>query len=179
MRISSGYTCGDFLFDGKKSAEDWAPMIPIRWAQSDLSTLETHPLTPGLFMATAISSSSTGATLPTGSLNTSTTSKKTRKRKALSNAAIAGIAIGAIAVTILLIGLLVFLIRKRRAQAKAQSAGNDGDSCTGLDADSNGLAKAKVAELDTSRETPTTAELPHFHQTTHEIDSERKLQYEA
>ena len=154
-------------------------MIPIRWAQSDLSTLETHPLTPGLFMATVTSSSRTRMALPTGSSSSSSTTDEMPREKTLSNAAIAGIAIGAIAGAILLIGLLVVLIRKRRAQAKAQSAGSDGDSPVGPEGDGNSGAKAMVTELDTSREAPPTAELPHFHQTAHEIDSERKLQYEA
>jgi len=44
-----------------------APMIPIRWVASDLSNLETHPLTPGLTLATTAGSGTSGTRTTTDS----------------------------------------------------------------------------------------------------------------
>ncbi|PSR80078.1 hypothetical protein BD289DRAFT_441513 [Coniella lustricola] len=76
--VPSGQTCTTDLTDyhggvwGATSSSDTftvGPAIQIRFQQSDLSTLETHPLTPGLTLSTLSSTPSA-----TGSSDTNTTS---------------------------------------------------------------------------------------------------------
>ncbi|KAK4445199.1 hypothetical protein QBC34DRAFT_497773, partial [Podospora aff. communis PSN243] len=71
--LPTGYACNATRFGThgantvSNTVSDWAPMIAIRWASRDLSLLETHPLTPGLFLQASTTSDST-----TGRSRTST-----------------------------------------------------------------------------------------------------------
>ncbi|KAI0886441.1 uncharacterized protein GGS22DRAFT_187686 [Annulohypoxylon maeteangense] len=91
-------------------------MIQIRWAESDLSILETHPLTPGLKIATTGTESSATVTVISSNLG--------RSGEGLSTGAQVGIGVGAGLFGLLAIGLAVFFIlryRKRRAGSQDTS----------------------------------------------------------
>ena len=135
-----------------------APMIPIRWAAVDLTKLETHPLTPGLFMATvsatAAASSAPSAALPTGSPGPSSGST------GLSGGVIAGIAVGAVTVVILVLGA-VFLRLRRRQQRRSDPLLDDASKPAPMLPEMDGTAlRAEVAGSPASKPA-------------HEIDSDR------
>ncbi|KAF4471586.1 transmembrane alpha-helix domain-containing [Fusarium albosuccineum] len=75
--VPTSYTCSSFLLhafsvSGKKTLS--VPAFQIRWAESDLNALETHPLTPGEASAASTAASKTAVTV-TGSGPTSTDSE--------------------------------------------------------------------------------------------------------
>lgn len=103
-------------------------MIQIRWAESDLSVLETHPLTPGLVLAGATGDVS-GTSIETGadatrtgssSTITVTSSSSPSSEGGLSTGAQVGIGVGVGLFGLLAIGFAVFFIlryRKKRSQS--------------------------------------------------------------
>ncbi|KAI2619859.1 hypothetical protein GGS26DRAFT_321794 [Hypomontagnella submonticulosa] len=101
-------------------------MIQIRWASSDLSILETHPLTPGLILATgggdtdsSPTGSPTGSSDGTGLAQPTGTSDESRGQGGLSTGAQVGIGVGVGLFGLLAIGLAVFFIlwyRKKRSK---------------------------------------------------------------
>ncbi|KAI1137663.1 hypothetical protein F5Y05DRAFT_387901, partial [Hypoxylon sp. FL0543] len=101
-------------------------MIEIRWAESDFSILETHPLTPGLTLAAATSGNGADAT-ETGSPSGATVtvlSAPDSTQGGLSAGAQVGIGVGVGLFGLLVIGLVVFFIlryRKKRETGRAAS----------------------------------------------------------
>ncbi|KAI1473405.1 hypothetical protein F4774DRAFT_415848 [Daldinia eschscholtzii] len=112
--VMSDYSCtpGGWSYYATNTDLDYAQvMIQIRWASSDLSILETHPLTPGLILATTISN---GVTDITSSSSTAVTG--------LSVGARAGIGVGVGLFGLLGLGLAIFFIlryRKKRTDGQA------------------------------------------------------------
>ncbi|KAI1800235.1 hypothetical protein F4811DRAFT_540150 [Daldinia bambusicola] len=100
-------------------------MIQIRWASSDLSILETHPLTPGLFLATATSDSVRDVPGTRTSSSTAATYSSTSPDsdlKGLSGGTRAGIGVGVGLFGLLGLGLAIFFIltyRKKRTNKQA------------------------------------------------------------
>jgi len=101
------------------AAQGWVPIVPIRWQSSDLSILETHPLTPVPWPT---------ATPGTPSLSGS--------RSSLSLGVIAGIAVaGAVIVLALMLAICFFIRRKRRTAAVSRSYMNTEVNVKGSDQD--------------------------------------------
>ena len=83
--------------------------IQVRWRESDLASLETHPLSPG---ATQTSSSSGGGESDDGGDSDS----------GLSSGAIAGIVVGAVAVIAIIAAAVFFLCRRRNRRGQRAAA---------------------------------------------------------
>ncbi|KAK3318117.1 hypothetical protein B0H66DRAFT_532629 [Apodospora peruviana] len=114
------------------SVGTWQPLFQIRWKSSDLSHLETHPLTPGLRMIR-----SADATVTFTSLVVVPATQPARTNSpgvsagthygGLSAAAKAGIGVGAAVVgLLLLIGTILFIRRRRSSLAKKGGEGTIG-----------------------------------------------------
>lgn len=96
-------------------------MIEIRWAESDLSILETHPLTPGLILAgvtgttTRTTSSASRYTTRTGASTTVTVSPDGSPNDGgLTYGAQIGIGVGVGLFAILMLGIAIFFIMRYR-----------------------------------------------------------------
>lgn len=115
------------------SASSFGVAIQIRWQSSDLSILETHPLSPGVKYApstTAPSPTTTATSAKSSSLSTSGSSDSTGKpNPGLGSGAKAGIGIGA-ALGVLALVAIGFLLWRRRhrynsVKNTSDEAGND------------------------------------------------------
>ncbi|KAF3054861.1 hypothetical protein GL218_07732 [Daldinia childiae] len=102
-------------------------MIQIRWASSDLSILETHPLTPGLTLAAGTLGDETDVSRTQSSSSTAVTglsSDPDSNGVSLSVGAQVGIGVGAGLFGLLGLGLAIFFIlryRKKRTNGQAAS----------------------------------------------------------
>ncbi|KAI4866469.1 hypothetical protein F4820DRAFT_447005 [Hypoxylon rubiginosum] len=123
--VMSDYFCtpGDWNYYATNTDLSYAQiMIEIRWAESDLSILETHPLTPGLILAGETSGTRTGTgaeTTQTGPSSTVTVlSGDSSSGGGLPAGAQVGIGVGVGLFGLLGLGLAIFFIlryrRKRR-----------------------------------------------------------------
>ncbi|KAI1391759.1 uncharacterized protein F4822DRAFT_104838 [Hypoxylon trugodes] len=100
-------------------------MIQIRWAESDLSILETHPLTPGLILAgtSAVHSGTTRTESSSSATVTVISSDSEDGENGLSTGAQVGIGVGVGLLGLLGIGLAIFFIlRYRRKRADGSGA---------------------------------------------------------
>ncbi|EHA53915.1 hypothetical protein MGG_04770 [Pyricularia oryzae 70-15] len=120
MCAPSGYTCnpnqGVSNAWHSQTADNSAPMIQVRWQASDISTLETHPLTPGLRPAsqTKTSQGTTTSTATAGGGQAPDTGSDSVR--AMQGSTIAGIVIGSVlGVLVLGMAILVFLRHGCRA----------------------------------------------------------------
>ncbi|KAF4977062.1 hypothetical protein FDECE_18396, partial [Fusarium decemcellulare] len=119
--VPTSYTCSSFLLhafsvSGKKTLS--VPAFQIRWAESDLSALETHPLTPGEASAASTAASKTAVTV-TGSGPTSTDSESSSASSSssgLPTGAVVGIAVGSAAI-VAIIAAVIFCVFRRRLRA--------------------------------------------------------------
>ena len=123
LTVTSGYVCASWTrvgstTDGEATGTGVAPYVQIRWVESDLSVLETHPLTPGLHLQ------ATEAAFITSTITVAEpTSEKTPVDEdgssGLSKSAKAGIAVG-VSVSLLLYIMAAVLIwrccRKRQEE---------------------------------------------------------------
>ncbi|XXH02146.1 hypothetical protein Hte_008514 [Hypoxylon texense] len=125
--VMSDYFCtpGDWNYYATNTDLSYAQiMIEIRWAESDLSILETHPLTPGLILAGETLGSTirtgTGAeTTQTGPSSTGTQDPPSAEG-GLSTGAQVGIGVGVGLFGLLGLGLaLFFILRYRRKRRDA------------------------------------------------------------
>ncbi|KAI1472143.1 uncharacterized protein F4812DRAFT_407630 [Daldinia caldariorum] len=126
--VMSGYSCTPegWNYYATNTDLDYAQvMIQIRWASSDLSILETHPLTPGLILATATSDGVgdvPGARTSSSTAVTHTSTNPNSNWKGLSSGARAGIGVGVGLLGLLGLGLAIFFIltyRKKRTNNQA------------------------------------------------------------
>ncbi|KAI6367967.1 hypothetical protein MCOR25_004756 [Pyricularia grisea] len=110
----SGYTCnpdqGVSNAWHTQTADKSAPMIQVRWQASDISTLETHPLTPGL-RPTLQTRTSQGWTTPTATTSPGhAPDTGSDSARAMQGSTIAVIVIGSVlGVLILAMIILAFL----------------------------------------------------------------------
>ncbi|KAI1407894.1 hypothetical protein F5Y13DRAFT_173708 [Hypoxylon sp. FL1857] len=124
--VMSGYFCtpDEWNYYATNTDLSYAQvMIQIRWAESDLSILETHPLTPGLFLATATSGTDADATEtgPSSGATVTVLSAPDSSSGGLSTGAQVGIGVGVGLFGLLAIGLvLFFILRYREKRAKGQ-----------------------------------------------------------
>ncbi|KAI0376767.1 hypothetical protein F5Y04DRAFT_265701 [Hypomontagnella monticulosa] len=123
--VMSDYFCtpDEWNYYATNTDLDYAQvMIQIRWASSDLSILETHPLTPGLILATGgddTDSTPSGSSDKTGPAQPTGTSDGATGQGGLSTGAQVGIGVGVGLFGLLAIGLAVFFIlwyRKKRSK---------------------------------------------------------------
>ncbi|KAI0105358.1 hypothetical protein F4776DRAFT_657872 [Hypoxylon sp. NC0597] len=127
--VMSGYFCtpDEWNYYATNTDLSYAQvMIQIRWAESDLSTLETHPLTPGLTIAAKTSGSVVDATEtgPATGATVTVLSNPGSSQDGLPVSAQVGIGVGVGLFGLLAIGLMVFFIlryRKRRANGQGPS----------------------------------------------------------
>ncbi|OTA92225.1 hypothetical protein M434DRAFT_328493 [Hypoxylon sp. CO27-5] len=127
--VMSGYFCtpDEWNYYATNTDLSYAQvMIQIRWAESDLSTLETHPLTPGLTIAAKTSGSVIDATEtgPSSGATVTVLSNPESGRDGLPVGAQVGIGVGVGLFGLLAVGLVVFFIlryRKRRANGQSPS----------------------------------------------------------
>lgn len=127
--VMSGYFCtpDEWNYYATNTDLSYAQvMIQIRWAESDLSTLETHPLTPGLTIAAKTSGSVVDATEtgPATGATVTILSNPGSSQDGLPVSAQVGIGVGVGLFGLLAIGLMVFFIlryRKRRANGQGPS----------------------------------------------------------
>ncbi|KAF7548174.1 hypothetical protein G7Z17_g7221 [Cylindrodendrum hubeiense] len=109
MCVPSGYSCDDsplLATSVSGSSTISAPMFQIRWAESDLNALETHPLTPG----TSDFATQTGSTVS----ETSAESTYTSDINGFPAAGVVGIIVGAAAAIAIVSVSSYFFIRGRR-----------------------------------------------------------------
>ncbi|OTA58960.1 hypothetical protein K449DRAFT_116608 [Hypoxylon sp. EC38] len=127
--VMSGYFCtpDEWNYYATNTDLSYAQvMIQIRWAESDLSTLETHPITPGLTIAAKTSGSVIDATEtgPSSGATVTVLSNPESGRDGLPVGAQVGIGVGVGLFGLLAVGLVVFFIlryRKRRANGQSPS----------------------------------------------------------
>jgi hypothetical protein len=169
-----------------------APMFFIRWQSSDLSILETDPLTPGkpstrtvsvTVSATPTSTSNeatpTPATTGTGTAATGTTALPAAAATTtgtISRGAIAGVAVGSVAGLALLIAAVV-LLWKRRRRDRIEGGGQAeevlGESDKPPELDASNTRHEMYAENNKGPYYPTVpAELPVDNPTFAELPSE-------
>ncbi|KAI1372513.1 hypothetical protein F4677DRAFT_432459 [Hypoxylon crocopeplum] len=126
--VLSDYVCtpGAWNYYATNTDLEYAQiMIQIRWAESDLSTLETHPLTPGLTLSTVTSAGEADATQTgpsSGPTVTVVSTDPASPKGGLSTGAQVGIGVGVGLLGLLGIGLAIFFIwryRKKRANSQA------------------------------------------------------------
>ncbi|KAK4113034.1 hypothetical protein N656DRAFT_797577 [Canariomyces notabilis] len=119
----SGYVRSAFVFTGTGIAS--APAFPIRWAESDLSRLETHPLSatltntdPGLQLTTRTSFA--GSTQPTDNAEQVGDASQVggSGQQGLPGGAIAGIVVGIILALFVGVAIGLFIRRRSRRLAK-------------------------------------------------------------
>lgn len=117
-------------------------MIPIRWQSTELPNFETHPLTPGLFLASAtytvIVPAKTSSAVPTAGMP-------------LPTGAIAGIVIGAVACVVLIVVAALLIMRKKRRRTfveaqRATAPGTSGMPWNGPELGGHGILRASSAE---------------------------------
>ncbi|OTA99604.1 hypothetical protein M426DRAFT_27353 [Hypoxylon sp. CI-4A] len=127
--VMSGYSCAPYEWNYYATNSDSSyeqMMIEIRWAESDLSILETHPLTPGLILATGTSGSDGSATgtetLSGVATVTVTSSDFDSTGRGLSTGAQAGIGLGVGLFGLLVIGIAIFFfLRYREKRARGDN----------------------------------------------------------
>ncbi|KAI5860946.1 hypothetical protein GGS23DRAFT_202576 [Durotheca rogersii] len=118
--VMSGYFCtpGSWNYYATNTElSDAQIMIQIRWAESDLSILETHPLTPGLKLVGVGSGSGTETGQPTDP--TVPVIENTGDEGGLSTGAQVGIGVGVGLAGLLAIGLALFFILRYRKKKQA------------------------------------------------------------
>ncbi|KAI1073531.1 hypothetical protein F5B20DRAFT_501182 [Whalleya microplaca] len=117
--VPSGYSCTPAAWNyyaTNTAIENVQIMIQIRWAETDIPMLETHPLTPGLKPLKPLATPGTGTNSSPGSTVTVHAGSGSR----LSTAAQAGIGVGVGLLGLLafaLGGFLIWRYRKRRREA--------------------------------------------------------------
>ncbi|KAI1765663.1 hypothetical protein GGR53DRAFT_254036 [Hypoxylon sp. FL1150] len=96
-------------------------MIEIRWAASDLSILETHPLTPGLILAGVTSGTTTRREFGTDTTRTGASTTVTalsddspHRQGGLTTGAQVGIGVGIGLFALLAIGIAIFFVMRYR-----------------------------------------------------------------
>lgn len=178
-----------------------APMFFIRWQSSDLSTLETDPLTPGkpptrtvlvTVSATPTSTSSEVTPTPATTAMTATTGTGTAApvttavpaaadttTGTISRGAIAGVAVGCVAGLALLIAAVVLLWKRRRRdriEGSGQAEEVSGESDKPPELDASNTRHEMYAENNKGPYYPTVpAELPVDNQAFAELPSEASL----
>lgn len=115
-----------------------AALIQIRWQSSDLSILETHPLTPGLRFVSTTSA-------PPGELG-GTSSPNSDDSGGLSTGAKAGIGAGIGAAALLFLIAVIIFIRRHRSTRLNQPAEIHLEVC-GTDTSGTGVKPAEKANV--------------------------------
>jgi len=108
----SGFVCDSDIIYGMSwtsTATRWARALQIRWHESDLIYLETHPLSPGV--VPAIPETAKEGPGPTG---TETGTVLPESDGGLSRGAVAGISIGALLGALVIVGAAFLLWRRRK-----------------------------------------------------------------
>ncbi|KAM5354723.1 hypothetical protein ACJ41O_001370 [Fusarium nematophilum] len=123
MCVPSGYSCSEFLLHASSMSGGntiSVPMFQIRWAESDLAALETHPLSPGNdspATATGATVTVTGSRATVTAAETSSSSSGSSGSSGLPTGAVVGIAVGSAAV-IGIIAAIIFCLFRRRYKKK-------------------------------------------------------------
>ena len=141
--VVSGFSCAPALSykSYATSGSVTLAMIQIRWKSSDLSILETHPLTPGLKFVATTTTPTPSRSSPTGTTGPSPTRSESRSSpiapkpsptsplpvndidsSGLSTAAKAGIGAGVGAAVLLLCIAIIIFIRRHRSNHLYQPA---------------------------------------------------------
>jgi len=147
------------------------PLVGIRWASSDLSRLQTHPLTPGLVLAGVTSNSGSSGSSTSSSTSISTTHATTpipipKPSSGLSGGTIAGAVVGAVVGILILAVVFVLLFIRRRRRRRTEDAspavnlGTDGNAKPELHGDSKAPTNSTAVELNTDIEAQPPVELP-------------------
>ncbi|KAI0173007.1 hypothetical protein GGR52DRAFT_572812 [Hypoxylon sp. FL1284] len=128
--VLSDYSCAtdDWNYYATNTDLSYAQiMIQVRWAESDLSVLETHPLTPGLTLAdvtlgTRTSTDAGAETVPSSPSSTLTVAAHGDEGgSGLSTGAQVGIGVGVGLFGLLGVGLALFFILRYRRNRKNAS----------------------------------------------------------
>ena len=117
LASGSGFECeSDINYAMSSSAEAtrWVPALQIRWQESDLIYLETHPLSPGVVPEIP-------ETITTGPGPTDTRTILPNSDEGLSKGAVAGISIGALVGALLIVGAAFLLWRRRKKPSPGSS----------------------------------------------------------
>ncbi|KAK0643729.1 hypothetical protein B0T16DRAFT_459841 [Cercophora newfieldiana] len=147
--VPSGYGCwtvthaAEATVPVSQGIDTLQPVFQIRWKSSDLSILETHPLTPGLRLAAETSSAvSVGTNTPTDSVEGRNGTSGPADSSGLTTAAKVGTGVGAAILAVLLFASFFLFLRRYRSTRLKQA----GSPVTGDTPGSDG-AHAGAAEL--------------------------------
>jgi hypothetical protein len=122
-RDCSKFSCGSDLswaFSTEAGSTIWSALfVEIRWATTDLSVLQTKPLTPGLLVTSKEpTSTSTGnSPKPTTNHNNSSGSSDSTT-SGLGPGAVAGLVVGILLLATFVAGYAICVLLKRHRQAK-------------------------------------------------------------
>ncbi|KAL6401765.1 hypothetical protein AUP68_14219 [Ilyonectria robusta] len=152
--VPSSYSCSDFLLHAISTSGDNTVSVPafqIRWAESDLSALETPPVENTDESSTSRSTVTVISETSTASQSSSTTSvgSGSSSNSSLSTGAVVGIAIGSAAVVAIIAAASFFMFRRR------VTASQKGPGPSWQDQPHSGMA-----ELDTPAQHVSTVDVP-------------------
>ncbi|KAF5026414.1 hypothetical protein F66182_1479 [Fusarium sp. NRRL 66182] len=129
--VPSGYQCSDGLILHASSMSGGntisVPAFQIRWAESDLPALETHPLSQD---EADISTASVTDDLPISAATETNPLPSQSSSSGLPTGAVVGIAVGSAAV-VAIVGIVVFCLFRRRYRAAKTDRNNQDSAAQG------------------------------------------------